>query len=323
MRKLLPFLLVLLVLSSCVGNSAPRQVESTEGDSTAVSTIVTVVDTAMTSDTTLMALTPLQVDSMVFRLTHHYSENFNFLVSADSLTLVPREGDFLTDTCRVYRGDVVVVAEIKPLAGSDTDTVWVKVAGSQTIMGWIREDELLAGTTPDDVISQMLDLLSDSRAVWMSAFVLLGAVALLLSRRKGKGLSLFTHFPDEMSGPYPPLFLLLVGVMASLYASVQNFVPEFWQEYYFHPTLNPLVLPPVMAALVVVMWLVIIVFLAVVDEVYHHFYFVPGVVYLAKLVGASMVVYLVVSWTTLFYVGYFLLAILVWCLTAWLWKAVK
>ena len=77
MRKLLYIVLSILV-ASCVGGTVtpPSEVAMTDSDS--VPTIVTIVDTATTEDTTLMSLTPQQVDSMVFRLTHHYSENFNF-----------------------------------------------------------------------------------------------------------------------------------------------------------------------------------------------------------------------------------------------------
>ena len=116
---------------------------------------------------------------------------------------------------------------------------------------------------------------------------------------------------------------MFIAIMASLYASVQNFVPEFWQEYYFHPTLNPLVLPPLMAMLVVVLWLVIITLIAVIDEVYHHFYFIPGIIHLTKIIGAGMLVYLVVSWTTLIYVGYLLLAVLLFVLGKIIIKTIK
>ncbi|MBR0045961.1 MAG: zinc ribbon domain-containing protein [Bacteroidaceae bacterium] len=313
MRKLLYIVLSILV-ASCVGGTVTPPSEVAMADSDSVPTIVTIVDTATTEDTTLMSLTPQQVDSMVFRLTHHYSENFNFLVKADSLTLIPREGDLLTDTCVVHKGNVVAVAAIKVVPGDSIDSIWVKVASNQMTMGWLRERELLKGTTPDDTISELLDALSSSRAIWMSAFVVIGVLALLLSRGKNMGKQQLLHFFDEMTSIYPPLFLLLVAMMASLYASVQNFVPEFWQEYYFHPTLNPLVLPPLMAALVVVLWLVVITYLAVIEEVYHHFYFLPGITYLAKLSGAAMLVYLIISWTTLLYVGYFLLVALFYCM---------
>ena len=315
MRKLL-YIVICTVVAACVGGSVTQPSDIAPADSDSIPTIVTYVDTTATNDSTQASLTLQQVDSVVFRVTHHYSANFNFLVKADSLTLIPREGDLLTDTCHVYRGDIIAVAAIKTLPGDSIDSIWVKVASNQQTMGWLRESELLKGTTPDDTISEMLDALSSSRAIWMSALVAVGIIAFILGRKKiekktapQKVQELFA-FIHGMPSCYPALFLLLVALMASLYASVQNFVPEFWMEYYFHPTLNPLVLPPLMAILVALLWLVIITFIAVVDEVYHHFYFLNGITYLAKLVGTAMLCYLLISWTTLFYVGYLLLAVL-------------
>lgn len=321
MRKLLYIILIMLT-ASCVGNVTPRSHGAAPNDSDSVQTIVTIVDTVTAEDTTLINLSPQQVDSLVFRLTHHYSENFNFVVKADSLTLIPRDGDLITDTCRVYRNDLIAVAAIKTLPGDSIDSIWVKVASNQTTMGWISEQELLRGTTPDDPISEMLHALSSSRALWMSALLALGVIAIIIGRRKKHNTQRMLKFSD-LPSPYPPLFLLLVAVMASLYASVQNFVPEFWQEYYFHPTLNPLILPPLMATLVVVMWLVIITFIAILDEVYHHFYVLPGITYIAELLGLTMLIYIVISWTTLFYIGYLLLAILAADLTKKIIIAVK
>ena len=313
MRKLF-YIILATAIVSCVGGTASQPTDSIPADSDSVLTIVNIVDTTIIEDSTLMDITPQQVDSLMFRLTHHYAENFNFLVKADSLQLIPREGDIILDTCHVYKDDIIAVAAIKTVPGDSIDSIWVKVASNQTTMGWIRESELLKGTTPDDLISEMLDALSCSRAIWMSALLAVGLIAIIIGRKKTvkkQELLHLTHFLEEMQSPYPAFFLLLVAIMASLYTSVQNFVPEFWQEYYFHPTLNPLVLPPIMAALVVVLWLIIITFIAVIDEVYHHFYFLPGIIHLIKILGAAMLIYLVVSWTTLIYVGYLLLAVLI------------
>ena len=300
MRKLLYILLTLLIVS-CVGGAVSTPIDSTPADSDSVPVIVNIVDTTTAEDTTLMSLTRQQVDSLEFRLTHHYSENFNFLVKADSLTLVPREGDLISDTCYVRKGDEIAVAAIKTVPGDSIDSIWVKVASNQYTMGWIREKELLKGVTPNDLISEMLDALSTSRAIWMSAILAVGLIAFLIGRKKNikrkdflqQEVAHLLDFLSEMPSIYPALFLLWTGIMASLYASVQNFVPEFWQEYYFHPTLNPLVLPPLMAALVVVLWLDIITFIAVIDEIYHHFYFQPGITYLAKLIGVVLIYFLV------------------------------
>jgi len=300
MKVLGMWLALCLVLAGCAG-------AGTGGDGEAAGvadTIVNIVDTTtVETDSALIGFTPQQVDSLVFRLTHHYSENFNFIVKADSLMLVPREGDLTQDTCWVYEDDLVVVAAIS----NQGDTVWVKVAHDQQTMGWIAESQLLRSASPDDPISEWLYWLSGWRGIWMSVLAALGVVAILLRRGWQQRLQLLKF--EEMDSLYPVMFIGLVAVMASVYASVQNFVPEYWQEYYFHPSLNPLVLPPVMALLVVLVWLLIITFIAVADEVYHHIDMLHAVAYLFELAGIGMIVYLLVSWATLYYIGYPLLLI--------------
>lgn len=307
MKKIL-YVIIAIIVTSCIGETALPP--TAHKDSTDIRTTTAAYLSDTISDSILLMPSTHQADSLLFRLTHHYSENFNFLVKADSLTLVPREGDMMHDTCKVYHGDVIVVAAIKPLAGGDIDSIWVKVASNQHTMGWILEQELLQGTTPDDPISEMLDALTGSRTIWMTSIILIGIIAIAFSKRKNLRKSLLPSFFNEMDSPYPSFFLILTTIIAALYASIQNFVPEFWQEYYFHPTLNPLVLPPLMATLVVMAWLLIITLIAVIDEIYHHFYFIAGITYLAKLLGLAMMVYLFVSWTTIIYIGYAILLIL-------------
>ncbi len=265
------------------------------GDAPAADSLITAIE----KSDTLYELTRQQADSLEFRLLHHYTNNFNFVVKADSLVLVPGE-DRMTDTCVVRRHDVIAVADIR--VDETGDTVWVKVARDQFTMGWTGEDALLKSTVPDDLISQMIDTLTGSRSAWMSAIVVLGLVCYLFRRGTRHTLQIFRF--EEMDSFYPVFLLILVSVTACLYVSIQNFAPEFWQEYYFHPTLNPLILPPVMAALVTLVWLTLTVFVAMVIEVYHHFYIVQGMYYIFELLGVSMISYLVVSWTTALYVGY-------------------
>lgn len=253
----------------------------------------------------ILDLTPQQKDSLVFRLTHHYTNNFNFLIKADSLILVPREGDAIQDTCRVYRNELIAVAEIKTIPGDSIDSIWVKVAHDQLTMGWIPEHQLLQGAIPNDEISELLYAMTNSRVFWMSALLLFGVCAYFFHRGESRQLYILKF--EEMDSIYPYLFLSLVAVMASVYATIQNFTPEYWQEYYYHPVLTPCDLPPVMAILVCLVWLVITVFIAVLDEVYNHFYFIPGMAYIFELLGLAMFVYLVISWTTLLYIGYILL----------------
>ncbi len=271
------------------------------------------------STDTVPKLTPQQVDSVVFRLTHHYGPNFNFELKADSMILVPREGDLIQDTCVVRNKDLLVVAQIKRIEASDStmeDTFLIKVAHDQTTMGWVKESELLENAVPDDPISQLIDFMTGSRAIWMSSFLGFGVIAFFFRKMRKQKMSISISDLKvvdliEMDSFYPPLLLILVACVAALYASVQNFVPEFWQEYYFHPTMNPLLLPPIMAVLVTLVWLTLIVIVAVVIEVYNNFYSFRGIIYLFEIAGVCMLVYLLISWTILIYVGYLLLPILI------------
>ncbi len=271
------------------------------------------------STDTVPKLTPQQVDSVVFRLTHHYGPNFNFELKADSMILVPREGDLIQDTCVVRNKDLLVVAQIKRIEASDStmeDTFLIKVAHDQTTMGWVKESKLLENAVPDDPISQLIDFMTGSRAIWMSSFLGFGVIAFFFRKMRKQKMSIGLSDLKvvdliEMDSFYPPLLLILVACVAALYASVQNFVPEFWQEYYFHPTMNPLLLPPIMAVLVTLVWLTLIVIVAVVIEVYNNFYSFRGIIYLFEIAGLCMLVYLLISWTILIYVGYLLLPILI------------
>ena len=287
---------ILTLLLSCVGNNTGQEKPTDD-------TIINIVDTTtIQPDSTLMALTPRQVDSLNFRLKHHYSENFNFVVKADSLTLIPRQGDLLQDTCQIHEGDLIAVAAISQQA----DTVWLKVAHDQQTMGWLTESQLLEGASPDDPISQMLYTLSSLRGIWMSILAAIGLIAFLIRQRRHQQMQ-FLKFPSL----YPRLFILLIALMAATYATVQNFLPEYWQEYYFHPTLNPLVLPPIMAFLVTIVWLLIITFIAVLDEAYHKLQAQPAIELIIELIGIGMITYLIISWTTLYYIGYLLLLMLI------------
>ena len=271
------------------------------------------------STDTVPKLTPQQVDSVVFRLTHHYGPNFNFELKADSMILVPREGDLIQEPCVVRNKDLLVVAQIKRIEASDStmeDTFLIKVAHDQTTMGWVKESELLENAVPDDPISQLIDFMTGSRAIWMSSFLGFGVIAFFFRKMRKQKMSIGLSELKvvdliEMDSFYPPLLLILVACVAALYASVQNFVPEFWQEYYFHPTMNPLLLPPIMAVLVTLVWLTLIVIVAVVIEVYNNFYSFRGIIYLFEIAGLCMLIYLLISWTILIYVGYLLLPILI------------
>ena len=100
-------------------------------------------------------------DSILFARKHHYSENFNFVVKADTLYLMrsqPEEAVSMMpiDTFPVNRHDHLVVADIRIMPNDSIDSVWVQVARDQMTFGWAHESELLPKVVPDDPISQFI-----------------------------------------------------------------------------------------------------------------------------------------------------------------------
>ena len=79
-----------------------------------------------------------QIDSLSFFSTHHYTNNYNFVVKADSLSLIsqmPEEyiGGLPTDSFLVRKGDHLVVADIRMVPSDKTDSVWVELANARLI----------------------------------------------------------------------------------------------------------------------------------------------------------------------------------------------
>ena len=260
------------------------------------------------SDSTL---TQKQIDSLRFDREHHYSENYNFIVNADSLLLLKQLPEEVVvgmpaDTLLLTKGDPIVVAEIRNVPNDVEDTVWVQVAHDQFTFGWARESQLLPAVVPDDPISQFISFFSDAHYVIFIIVIILIAAAYIVRtslRRNAK----IVHFNDIASF-YPTLLTLIVASSASFYASIQNFSPDTWREFYFHPTLNPFVVEPVLAVFLVSVWAMLIVGLASVDVARHRLPFGEAVLYLCGLAAVCAANYIIFSVTTLWYVGYLLLA---------------
>ena len=100
----------------------------------------------------IMSLTSCYKQEMGFTATHHYNQNYNFVVKADSMVLYENPDTAIYDSTVLYRGDQLVVAEIKAIATDTIDSVWVKLARDQMSQGWTRECDLLKGVAPDDPI---------------------------------------------------------------------------------------------------------------------------------------------------------------------------
>lgn len=251
-----------------------------------------------------------QLDSLSFFSTHHYTNNYNFVVRGDSLVLLrqfPEElmSGMQADSFVVYKGAHLVVADISIVPADDYDSVWVQLANDTSAFGWTHEKTLLAKVMPDDPISEFISDFSDVHVIiFLVVIAVIAASYLLWSIFKRNAR--IVHFND-IDSPYPTLLSLLVATSATFYASIQTFAPQMWQHFYFHPTLNPFVLPWELGLFLATVWFMLIVALAAVDDVRHLLPMGDALLYLGGLAAVCAVNYIVFSITTLYYVGYLIL----------------
>ena len=249
----------------------------------------------------------VEADSTCFYETHHYGQNFNFVVKADSLMLVRQQpveilSRMHTDTITVYRGDHVAVAEIRVLPADSIDSVWVQIARDQETFGWLHESSLLPSVVPDDPISQFISTFSD---VYLLIFLIVISVISVayLMRTIFKRNARIVHFNDIPTF-YPTALALTVAAAAVLYSSIRMFAQDTWQHFYFNPTLNPFIIPPALGIFLVSVWAMLIIGLATVDVVRGILPTGEALLYLCGLAGVCALNYIIFSITTLYYVGY-------------------
>ena len=268
-------------------------------------------------------LTEQQLDSISFYTTHHYTQNYNFVVTSDSLVVIAQQPEAMpipevfsslhgaadsslfTLHSSLFKGERIVVADIMTVPSDTIDSVWVKVARDQLTFGWIHENELLAKVSPDDPISQFIDLFSNVHLLVFLAFCVVIVAAYGVRRLMRRGAKI-VHFNDIPSF-YPTALCLLVASSAVLYSSIQLFGPESWRHFYYHPSLNPFGMPLHLGLFVTSVWAIIIVAIATVDDVTKHLPLGSAILYLGGLLAVCAVCYVVFSITTLYYIGYPLL----------------
>lgn len=251
-----------------------------------------------------------QIDSLSFFSTHHYTNNYNFVVRADSMQLLsqlPEEKitGMQTDSFAVHRDDHLVVADIRMVPKDSIDSVWVQLGNDESRFGWIHESEMLPKVMPDDPISQFISSFSDSHVIlFLIVIAIIAACYTFFSIFRHKAHIVHFHDIDSF---YPTLLCLIVASSATLYASIQMFWPQMWQHFYFHPTLNPFSVPTVLCIFLLSVWAMIIVAIAVVDDVRRMLSLGETLLYLGGLVAMCAIDYIAFSITTLYYVGYILL----------------
>lgn len=123
----------------------------------------------------------------------------------------------------LYKGDRVVVAEFAIHPQDSVDSVWVKLAHTQDIQGWIRETDMIHSFVPTDSISQSIYLFSDTHASYfIVVFALFVAVWLFRAfRRKQLRMVYF----NDIDSVYPLLLCLLMAFSATIYESIQVLYP--------------------------------------------------------------------------------------------------
>lgn len=250
-----------------------------------------------------------QHDSLVFAQTHHYSQNFNFIIKADSLVLVKEQPEeyvsgLPTDTLLLTRGQRVAVADIRIMPSDPVDSVWVQLARDQYTFGWIREANMLPAVVPDDPISKFISTFSDTHLLISLIIISVISVAYMLRnlfRRKAK-IVIF----NDINSFYPTLLTLTVATSATFYASMQLFAASTWHNFYFHPTLNPFSVTPLLAIFLASVWSMLIISIAALDEVRRLLPFGDAILYLCGLCGICAICYIIFSITTLYYIGYIL-----------------
>lgn len=253
-----------------------------------------------------------KVDSLAFRVKHHYSQGFNFVVIPDSLMLLrqqPEEAvnDMKTDSFAVKKGKEVVVADIRILPNDKQDSVWVQIATEDYAFGWIHESQLLKQVVPADPISQFISTFSNIHLlIFLIVISILGVG--YLARKILKKNAHIVHLND-ISSFYPTLLAVIVALSAAFYASIQLFAPETWREFYFHPSLNPFSQPLLLNIFLVLVWAMLIISIATIDDVRRLLKSGDTLLYLSGLGAVCAVNYIVFSVLTLYYIGYPLLIV--------------
>ena len=166
-------------------------------------------------------------DSLAYLYERHYTWNTNLEVLEDSVTIacLPVKDCYNT----LYKGDRVVVAEFAIHPTDSVDSVWVKLAHSQEVQGWLREKDMIRAFVPTDSISQAIYLFSDTHASYFIVIFALFVAAWLFRAFRRKQLQM-VYFND-IDSVYPLLLCLLLAFSATVSASMQVIVPEPWQQF--------------------------------------------------------------------------------------------
>lgn len=243
-------------------------------------------------------------DSLAYLYEHNYTLGTNLLVATDSVKMacLPVKDLFVT----LHRDDRVVVAEFDMHPTDSVDSVWVRLAHAQDVQGWVRETEMKELFVPTDSISQAIHLFSHTYAKYFIAIFTLFVAAWLFSVYRKRQLKM-VYF-DDIDSIYPLLLCLLMAFCATIYESMQVWVPDTWEHFYYNPTFSPFRVPFILSLFLLGLWCFLIVFLAVLDDLFRQLSPGMAVFYLLGLASCCIFCYYFFILTTHIYVGYLFLA---------------
>lgn len=239
-----------------------------------------------------------------------YSLNANFQVTADTLWLHQLP---LTDSIPVCRDDELVVAEISVHSEDTIGQRWVKVARDQSTIGWVREKDLLKEIVPVDPISQCIHWFSSSHA--LPFFIVLGVFFLAYAYRAVHRKQIRLIWLNDIDSVFPITLSWLMAAAATLYNSLQHFVPETWERYYYNPTLNPFELPFILSLFIISVALILLVSVALLDDLFHQTSLEVAFFYLVGLAACCIFLYIFFTmvWIWLAYLCF--VAYTAWCVS--------
>lgn len=245
-------------------------------------------------------------DSLQTAHEYPYDLNSNFKVTADTLWLYQLP---FTDSTYVNKGDELVVAEISVYPKDTIDSVWVKVARDQETIGWLRETQLLENIVPVDPISQCIRFFSNPHILIFSlilATLLLGVIYFIVRKRH--------IWPNGIDNIFPTALSWVFAASAVIYNSIQHFMPEIWERYYYSPSLNPFELPFMLGLFILCLWLIVLLGVALLDDLLHQATMETGFLYLAGMASYCIILYIILIclWVYMSYACF--AAYSVWCI---------
>ncbi|MFA6768579.1 MAG: hypothetical protein WCR86_09185 [Parabacteroides sp.] len=242
-------------------------------------------------------------DSLKYLYERHYTWNSNFKVIGDSIFLkcLPIENRFIT----LHKGDRVVVADIAVHPKDSVDSVWVKLAHTQDMQGWVHEKNLIRYFVPTDIISQGIYYFSDTHLPAFIGVCTLFVFFYLIRRFRRSRLQLDDFRAIDLN--YLFFLCILISFSATLYESMQVFLPQTWQHFYFNPTLSPFKVPFILSVFLISFWAILVAGLVAIEDLFRHLSPSAAIYYFFGLTTCCIFCYFFFILATQYYVGYFFL----------------